>query len=716
VRGRPKAAPASGAIPKDPTAKPLPASDGSPWVRGRAQSRPSSSPTSSEQVAKPPASSEGSTWVGELQSRENVEKKSLTAPQHGQGEKVLSAVANNPIAPDLQSKSEISRQTGRSKLSSSLHGWANGKKNPEKPHTDRSSKTIATPKARPFNVRHTSPEVKNDWSKANSRPSKNESSESISRKILSGEEGIQQELFPTKLSKEHSSKSKKKSTSKRNRGQPIIPEPLFASLISSAATTERHGIQDSNSHKHQSIDNTIDDLAIPSEQINKKKSKSSASSIPKSGVDLFTLDRNKKDSKSPTEQTLRKEKNELLRGQTNKTIKANSELHPLAALYDDTFVTSKTIEHGVADELDETNSQNGLKAESGLELPPAAHVSEAKDAFTASVSTSDIPQQLDRISYLLPSNTDSTISPQSKIKTSHELSTHDAQTNPEEITILPETENNFAFTDNWGTEDLRINSLDTSSETKNIHARESLSDLLEQAASFPLPDYDPDVNQRLVSVGDSEKFSSISRATERAARILALMSSGEDDPYAIELQWLEEFFIKRPSAATFRAIESAAEDGLSFSTLCQMDQLREIWEERPEWWVCRVLRPRITNGFAPITRIANGPISLSWAAARRICEARSDFLPEEMIDPEWLDEWYALSRVHRAPISFPHYVEQRVVENRSWLLHEGLRMRNAYEDPSESVDRYGWQREVRDPAHGYPLSLEMIDPTERRQN
>ncbi len=231
-----------------------------------------------------------------------------------------------------------------------------------------------------------------------------------------------------------------------------------------------------------------------------------------------------------------------------------------------------------------------------------------------------------------------------------------------------------------------------------------------------LPDYDENLSQRLGSEVWAKQFPDAARARERAAQILALMDFPTRTDQVAALAWLEDFFTRRPAAATFRAIERAALGGLDWPTIRAMDALREVWEERPEWWVCRVVRPGTGNGFATTARLANGPTALTWTMARRICEARAHFPPESMIDPDWLADWHGLPREGPSAISFAEYAAQRVAEEPTRRLEEGFRLREAANDPTEHTDRHDWHRGLRDPADGLPLSLRMIDPAERRMD
>ena len=252
-----------------------------------------------------------------------------------------------------------------------------------------------------------------------------------------------------------------------------------------------------------------------------------------------------------------------------------------------------------------------------------------------------------------------------------------------------------------------------SPKADNSAGRDDTVPHADPAFGLDLPDYDPDLSQHLGSEEWSANSPAASRARGRAAQIVALLDVTTRQQQVAARAWLEAFFARRPAASTFRAIERAALDGLDLPTLNAMDALREAWEQRPEWWVCRILRPWVLDRATSTARAANGDTALTWTMARRICLARAELPPEDMIDPDWLNEWYVLPRERRSPVSFAQYVDEKVTHQAAWQLHAGFQNLARWDDPSERFDRRGWHRELPDPGDGPPLSLQMTDPTER---
>ena len=195
----------------------------------------------------------------------------------------------------------------------------------------------------------------------------------------------------------------------------------------------------------------------------------------------------------------------------------------------------------------------------------------------------------------------------------------------------------------------------------------------------------------------------------RAAAIASLLEVTSRRELQAALTWLEDFFQRRPAAATFSALERTAQKGLDLPTLRAMDELRQVWEERNEYWVTRV-RPSAASGHTtPTMRLANGATALSWVAAHRICCAREDLPPEDMIDPEWLDEWLALPPSARSPISFAEYVTEKVGNIAAYDMYVGMRARARAEEVTEWFDQLGADRHILDRREGRPVTMRVAD-------
>jgi hypothetical protein len=228
-------------------------------------------------------------------------------------------------------------------------------------------------------------------------------------------------------------------------------------------------------------------------------------------------------------------------------------------------------------------------------------------------------------------------------------------------------------------------------------------------SSIDLPDYDPTLNQRLGSEDWAVFDPSRARATEKAARIAALLDVTTRHEMNAAVAWLEALFLEHPRPSTFLALERAALEGLDFATLRDMAALRGLWAQHPEWWVCRIPSHHARNGATGISLLANGTTALSWAQARRICQARADYPVAEMIDPDWLTEWYRLRPEAGSPISFLSFIEEKIAAETSRQIHAGLDALHRAGDLVERWDRHDWARDLYDPSDGMPLCLSMAD-------
>ncbi len=233
---------------------------------------------------------------------------------------------------------------------------------------------------------------------------------------------------------------------------------------------------------------------------------------------------------------------------------------------------------------------------------------------------------------------------------------------------------------------------------------------------FELPDYDPDLTQRLGDAEWAAKAPRDSLARQRAAMIAALLNVTSRHEAEAALKWLEWFFLEHRWSATFRALETAALDGLDFPTLQAMAALKQIWAERPEWWLRRIRIVRANLGGTATERLPRGDTALSWRLARRICLARCDFPPEEMIDPDWLAEWYALSPNEPGASFFSAFLDEKTESMLAEALHEGLIAKaRDYEPPPLGHHRLAPRQPLLCGPDGEMVSPVMVEATGQKQ-
>ena len=233
---------------------------------------------------------------------------------------------------------------------------------------------------------------------------------------------------------------------------------------------------------------------------------------------------------------------------------------------------------------------------------------------------------------------------------------------------------------------------------------------------FDLPDYDPGLSQRLGDANWAAKAPKDSLARQRAGMIAALLEITYRHEAEAALQWLEDFFRGHRWAATFRAIENAALEGLDLPTLQAMAELKEIWAERPEWWLRRVYTTRGNAGGTPTEQMPRGATALSWRLARRICLARCDYPPDEVIDSDWLAEWYELPPNAPGAGFFTAFLEEKAGTLIEEALHEGLTAKAREREPLvEAPHRLAPRRPLRCGPEGEMVTPEMVDVAGQRQ-
>jgi hypothetical protein len=186
-------------------------------------------------------------------------------------------------------------------------------------------------------------------------------------------------------------------------------------------------------------------------------------------------------------------------------------------------------------------------------------------------------------------------------------------------------------------------------------------------ADFDLYDFDEDAQQPVWQPEPEEAATEIRRAREKAAAIVALLDMPKRGQQTTVLEWLTEFFEHLFHPATYRAISTAAQEGLTPELLHDMIELRRVWMQRPEWWVGRW-------GYRfEVQTLRNGESALTWLLARQICRARSDYASDAMIDDDWLEEWHELSPRELGFMSFPSYIAIKIQTVEAETLDSGLR-------------------------------------------
>jgi hypothetical protein len=207
--------------------------------------------------------------------------------------------------------------------------------------------------------------------------------------------------------------------------------------------------------------------------------------------------------------------------------------------------------------------------------------------------------------------------------------------------------------------------------------------VLDESPFGRVSDLDEDAHQRPWETDADD--ASVRRARSSGAAIAAALdlTSARDRQGA--LSFLIDFFERHKHPSTFRALESLAAAGLDFETLKSVIELRDIWTERPEWWVGRYGGEYIS--------LRNGSSALSWRLSHQICLVREDYPAESKIDQEWLDQWFAAMPGSAGYMSFPEFLAVKVQNLSAETLCDGLRRRERSGDETEFADDYSWDRQ-----------------------
>jgi hypothetical protein len=139
-----------------------------------------------------------------------------------------------------------------------------------------------------------------------------------------------------------------------------------------------------------------------------------------------------------------------------------------------------------------------------------------------------------------------------------------------------------------------------------------------------------------------------------------------------------------------------------------MVALRQHWAERRDWW------GRRSGRTGEIFEADGGARALTWRAARRICEARSDFPPEVMIEDDWFSDWIRLFPGEPGYISFLAFIETRIAESSVKDLWTGLDAEETKENPTEFGDDWYWCRRVAEASELIGYGFHIITPFDER--
>lgn len=174
-----------------------------------------------------------------------------------------------------------------------------------------------------------------------------------------------------------------------------------------------------------------------------------------------------------------------------------------------------------------------------------------------------------------------------------------------------------------------------------------------------LPDFNENA-QQLLWDPDSLNIDSNDRSVIRNASIISDLLEVKNPAEQREaIKYLEGILSAQPR--TFHAIKNIAMEGISFAELKTIIELRHAWAERSDWWVYR------RKG-----EVYRSQGALSWELAQQICQARSEFPIDQMIEESWLEEWLCLRPGTAGYQSFSSFIEEKIKHKDAEFLYDGL--------------------------------------------
>ena len=224
---------------------------------------------------------------------------------------------------------------------------------------------------------------------------------------------------------------------------------------------------------------------------------------------------------------------------------------------------------------------------------------------------------------------------------------------------------------------------------KNIELLDLNNEHLDVLEDLDLPDFDENAQQSPWDITQSETDLNF-RANEKASTISEMLIVKNPAEQIRVIKYLTDIFLMHPHSATFRAFGNMVREGLSFTDLETIIDLRHTWMERPDWWLYR-------NKKREVKTIQRGQNALSWKLARRICQARWEFPPDGMIEEAWLEEWLRLkSEIDFPPrgyYNFPSFIAEKVKHKNAEFLHDGLQVQAVSNREVESIDAPTWRKQ-----------------------
>jgi hypothetical protein len=209
-----------------------------------------------------------------------------------------------------------------------------------------------------------------------------------------------------------------------------------------------------------------------------------------------------------------------------------------------------------------------------------------------------------------------------------------------------------------------------------------------------LPTYDPKRRESpwptiLFDRDEARRLRAKTLASEIAEEMYITTSK---ELFETELE-LQSLLLGKANHKTVDELKELAGSGLDLTTLRRVIQIRETWQNTPEWWYRRVGREFKFSSW--------GQGQMSWQLAYRIATTRHFSLSDNSVVSEWFQDWAEAPFHISNPKTFAKYIEERLDH-----LDEHAVASTWDERPQEGVkeeisDSIYWHKSEAAPVEGY---------------
>lgn len=169
--------------------------------------------------------------------------------------------------------------------------------------------------------------------------------------------------------------------------------------------------------------------------------------------------------------------------------------------------------------------------------------------------------------------------------------------------------------------------------------------------NISLPRYDPFASEKPFYAYFRDTPESL--AEKRARWLLSLLGITNTARHRFSFHTFTELFLEYPHHSTFRALSDLALDDATVDELISAFILKQIWNESPIFSSVRTKRRDIF--------VASKQTSLlGWTLALRLVRQSRGVPPEQIIDPDWFNDWLVIPYADPLYWRFIDYVCARI--------------------------------------------------------